>query len=568
MNYKTLSVTPGKSSLWMASILLVMTSVVCFAQNPTDPKKDSKGEKGELEDMTIQIVKTRQLTVPQANRNFDKIPPPPAAAIMPPITYEFQSFSFQAPQVNPVIKPLKLKAESPDNVYGGFLKLGYGNYSSPLVEGYFNSRRDKNKLLGAHVYHNSSGKGPVDKKNSGSGASGLSLYANSFSDDFAVGGNMLFENRTGHFYGYPDGVEVDRDTIKQSYTLFKLSGEIANSKKSNLKYKLGAGFSYLTDKFDARETGVDLDLNSSYDLKDESKINLKAGYYILNRKDEAVEAKPRNLFTLAPNYEFTPIENLKLQIGFVAAFENDSIDDKSSHVYPDLKITYPINPLVDFVAYLTGGMEKVSLQSLSNENFWLAPNIGIFHTNKAIDLGLGINAKLGNQVSVHGGLSIASLKNWYFFRNSAEDPSKFIVEYDKSTQRTNLYAALTYAQSETAKFMLRGDYFAYSTDQMSEAWHRPNYRVTVNGSYNLYQKLVFTADLIAQGGMKAPDPADGNKVVSLNAAFDLNFKTEYLFSEKFSTFVQLNNITSNKYPVFLNYPVRGFQLMAGITWSF
>src|SRR5690349_327948 len=159
MNYKTLSVTLGKSNTWIATVLLAMTSVVCFAQNTTDPKKDSKGEKGELEDMTIQIVKTRQLTVPQANRNFDKIPPRPADAIKPPITYEFQSFSFQAPQVNPVIKPLKLKAESPDNVYGGFLKLGYGNYSSPLVEGYFNSRRDKNKLLGAHVYHNSSGKG-------------------------------------------------------------------------------------------------------------------------------------------------------------------------------------------------------------------------------------------------------------------------------------------------------------------------------------------------------------------------------------------------------------------------
>jgi hypothetical protein len=30
----------------------------------------------------------------------------------------------------------------------------------------------------------------------------------------------------------------------------------------------------------------------------------------------------------------------------------------------------------------------------------------------------------------------------------------------------------------------------------------------------------------------------------------------------------LNNIISNKYPLFLNYPVRGFQATAGITWSF
>lgn len=555
----------GRKPLILAALFSMMVSVA-FAQ---DPKKEWKGEgEGEIQDVNIEIVIDRQTPLPKAIRNFDKIPPRPAETIKPPITYEFQSFSFKAPQVNPLIKPLKLKTESPNDVYGGFLRLGYGNYASPLVEGYFNSRRDKNKLLGAHVYHNSSGKGPVDKKNSGSGASGVSLFAKSFSDNLAVSGNMLFENRTTHFYGYPENQEVDRDTIKQAYTLFKLAGGVANTKKSNLKYKLDAGFSYLMDKYNARETEVDLDFNSSYNLKDESKINLKASYYVISRKDEAVEAKPRNLFSLEPNYVFMPIENLKLQIGFIAAFENDTIDSQSSHLYPDLKVTYPINPSIDFVAYLTGGMEKVSLQTLSNENLWLAPNNGIFHTNKSADLGLGINAKLGNQVSVHGGLSIATLKNWYFFRNLEEDPSKFFAQYDKGiTKRTNFYAALSYAQSETVKFMLRGDYYGYSTDKVSEAWHRPNYRLTVNGSYNLYQKIIFSADLIAQGGMKAYDPSI-DKIVNLDGAFDLNFKTEYLFSEKFSAFMQLNNITSSKYPAFLNYPVRGFQAMGGITWSF
>src|SRR6187455_2000510 len=113
MNYIKLSVNTSKSKTWLATFLLAMTSFLCFAQDP----KDTKGEKGELQDMTIEIVKDRQVTVPKANRNFDKIPPRPAETIKPPITYEFQSFSFQAPQVNPLIKPLKLKAESPDDVY-------------------------------------------------------------------------------------------------------------------------------------------------------------------------------------------------------------------------------------------------------------------------------------------------------------------------------------------------------------------------------------------------------------------------------------------------------------------
>jgi hypothetical protein len=239
------------------------------------------------------------------------------------------------------------------------------------------------------------------------------------------------------------------------------------------------------------------------------------------------------------------------------------------HVYPDIRASYPISPSVEAVASLSGGMEKVSLQSLSYENMWLAPNIPIFHTNKTFDLNVALHAKLGPKVSAHSGLALANLKNWYYFVNTDADQAKFTTVYDggSGTKRANLYGAVSYIQSETAKFMLRADLYRYSTARLEEAWHRPTYKVTASAFYNLYQKFLFNLDIIAQGGMKAQEPITKN-VVKLDGAFDLNFKTEYLFSQSFSAFVQLNNIASSKYPTYLYYPVRGFQLMAGITWSF
>ena len=115
--------------------------------------------------------------------------------------------------------------------------------------------------------------------------------------------------------------------------------------------------------------------------------------------------------------------------------------------------------------------------------------------------------------------------------------------------------------------MLRADLYRYSTSGLRKHGIDQHIRVTANAFYNLYQKFLFNLDIIAQGGMKAQEPIT-NKAVKLNAAFDLNFKTEYLFSQSFSAFIQLNNIASSKYPVFLYYPVRGFQIMGGITWSF
>ena len=151
----------------------------------------------------IEIVKEREITLPSADRNFEKIPPRPSEPIKPPITYDFKPFSFQAPQLNPQIRPLKLKQESKRKVYGGFLRLGYGNYVSPLLEAYYNTTRDKNKLVGAHLYHTSSDKGPIDDRNSGGGSTGLSVFEEHSQRDFNSG-NAGFETRTTHFYGYPE----------------------------------------------------------------------------------------------------------------------------------------------------------------------------------------------------------------------------------------------------------------------------------------------------------------------------------------------------------------------------
>jgi hypothetical protein len=544
-------------------IVVILVKIPVYAQQDWD--------KGELEDVEIEIVKERQITLPKASRNFEKIPPRPSEPIKPPFQYDFRPFSFQTSQINPPIRPLKLKDQGASSVYGGYASAGYGNYASPYLEGFINSRRDRNKLLGAHAYLNSSARGPVDGRNSGSGTAGLSLYGKSFSEYVSLSGEMEVENRSTHFYGYVPGTDVEPGDIRQAYTLFKLTGELANTKNTDFTYKLGTGFSYMADKFDAKETEVDIDFNAGYELSEESSIGIKAGYAIITRKDKLIEAKPRSLFTVNPSYIFYPVEDLRLSAGIVVAFENDSIDKKNVHAYPDMRASYPLSPSVDVVASLSGGIEKVSLQSLSRENLWIAPNIPVFHTNKLFDLQAALHTKIGNKVSLNGGFSFASLKNWYFYLNDPLDRAKFLPQYDRgATQRTNFFASIGFAQTEAVKFLLRGDLYAYSTEDVEEAWHRPTHKVTGDVSFNIYKKVLIDVDLIAQGGMKAKSFEENplGEVVELDPAFDLNARIEYMMSDSFSLFVQGNNITSNQYPVFLNYPVRGLQILGGLTWSF
>ncbi|MEX2231514.1 MAG: hypothetical protein WD824_05105 [Cyclobacteriaceae bacterium] len=550
-----------KNTEKMLRVFFLLTLVIVFQINAS-----AQDEEGNLEDVEIEIVKERQITLPPANRNFEKVPPRPAETARPSFMYDFKPFSFQASQINPAIRPLKLKQEAPSNVYGGYLSAGYGNYATPYLEGFINSKRDRNKLIGAHGFFRGSGQGPVDGKNSASGSSGLSLYGKAFSNYISFSAEAGYENRFTHFYGYPAGSTVEANDIRQSYNVFNLKGELSNTKNSAFAYQLGAEFSYLADRYEARESGADFDFRSSYEINEQSVIAVGAAYSLINRKDSLIEATPRSLFSVNPRYEFYPVEDLKLSAGIVAAFENDTIDGKDVHSYPDVRASYPLSPSVDITASLTGGMEKVSLRSLSNENLWVAANIPVFHTNKLLDLQGALHTKIGNKISVNGGFSLATLKNLYFFRNTSEDPSKFTVVYDEVTTRTNFFASLGFAQTEVFKFMLRGDVYSYSTE-IDEAWHRPTYKVTGETSLNISDKFLLDVNLISQGGMKAFDPVADTRV-ELDPAFDLNVRTEYLFSKSFSIFAQFNNITSSEYPLFFNYPVRGFQALGGLTWSF
>ena len=95
MRRRTLKLTSTKITVLTVAIFFSVLSLRAQQQKP----KDWEGE-GELEDVTIEIVKERQVTVPKANRNFEKIPPRASEPIKPPITYDFRSFSFQAPQLN------------------------------------------------------------------------------------------------------------------------------------------------------------------------------------------------------------------------------------------------------------------------------------------------------------------------------------------------------------------------------------------------------------------------------------------------------------------------------------
>jgi putative salt-induced outer membrane protein YdiY len=552
------------------NLLFIAFSLVAIAGVAQEPVKEKpKWGEGEIEKVEIEIVKEREIVLPAAIRNFEKVPPRPAEPIKPEITYDFKSLNFKIADYNPSIRPLRLQQEPLAKLYSNYVSAGYGNYQSPLLEAYMTNKRSKDKFYGVKFSYQNFGKGPVDDENSASSNTELSLFGKAFGKYGFVSGFLNYEGFSNHFYGYEKSSTADVMVDQQKYNIVSLGAEVESKDVSDFNFVLRGGFSYLDDRFKASESEVVLSFRSDYDFSDEKKFILNSDYFLISRKDELVEAKPRHIFKVKPAYRFMLIDNLSFTAGVNVVLENDTLGkSKPFHLYPDVKAAYDLGKSVELYAALTGDIDKVSLHSLARENPWLQANIGIFNSNRTLELLGGIKGKLGSKVAFGSGFSVANIKDWYFFYNNPTDRTRFITVFDKgNTQRTNFFGDLSFSHASSVRLSLRGDWFGYSTDDEKEAWHRPTYRVSVRTSFNIVKKILLSTDLISQGGAKAFDETS-QKVVTLDPALDLNVRLNYFVSKQFSVFVRGSNLLSTDYQLYYHYPVRRLQVLGGITYVF
>ncbi|QSE96715.1 TonB-dependent receptor [Fulvivirga lutea] len=524
---------------------------------------------GEIEDVEIEIVKDREITLPKANRNFEKIAPINFSGVKPQLEYSFDNLNLPLPSLNIRVRPLRIKEQPLKKLYGNYIRAGFGNYITPYFEGFVSSKRSRDMLYGAHINFLNSRNGPVDDENSGSGEFDVEGYGKHFGKKLTVGGDIGYHRRSYNFYGYPENQEVNEDSLSQNFNNIHLSGYIENTdKSSDLNFYTGIQFDYLKDNFSAEESEVQLDFKGSYKLGGQSTINLRSDLDIISQKDEGLDVKTRNIFRVVPTLTFE-YEGFLIDAGFNVVYENDTLGDSDEiHFFPMARARYSLSSGFEVQAGIRGDVNKQTLRGFVESNPFLAPNSRAFNQYNNFEFFGGIGGSLTSKLGFKAGMSISSLKNLPLFINSPEDQSKFLVIYDTgNSEILNINAQLSYNRNEILRLTLRGDYWGYDTDESEEAWHRPNYKISALSTFKLFDKLRFETEAYAIGGIQALDFNTGEKI-NLDAALDLNFMAEYLVSDQFSGWVRLNNIFGQEYEMLYNYPVRGFQVMIGATYSF
>jgi hypothetical protein len=525
-------------------------------------------KEGEIEDAQVIIEKSRNIVLPQIPRNFEKIPPLPADNNLSlKQTYDFKDEWQGLPGLTVNPRVLKLKDEPLEKLYRGYVRAGFGNYTTPYIDGYFYNKRNKNYLAGLRFSHRSSAKGPIDKNNSGNGRTSIDLSGNYYRGPITMGGDAGYEHSSWHFYGYPDGSNIKEDSIRQSFDRFHIHGYVENlSQNYRSNFRLDLNYSNLADHYNASESAIRGNLNYCYKIRDGLSIRIFADALLTNRKDSSSQS--RNLVKIRPSV-FYRYENLEVNGGLNTVFQNDTLASRGSVLlYPYLDLEYHVNDWISGYLKLDGDIQEVTLDNISRLNPYINRDIALYHTDKKFGIDWGGKFSLGKMAWLNAGMEYANLKGLYFFKNDSADISRFDLVYDRGvTNLTHIYGDFNLSRTGVYLFSLKGNYYHYQVSEAGQPWHRPKWKFDLISRYNIYKKIIVSTDLYLMGGIIAMDYIKG-QVITLDPITDINVNVDYLFSEKFSVFLDFQNILGKNYEQYWRYPSRGFQFMAGGSISF
>jgi outer membrane receptor protein involved in Fe transport len=249
------------------------------------------------------------------------------------------------------------------------------------------------------------------------------------------------------------------------------------------------------------------------------------------------------------------------------------------YIYPQAEIKYSMFDDI-FIPYvgIKGGLKQNTLRSLSQQNEFMLPNSRLLNESTVFDAYAGFKGVLSKRLSFNIGANYARVNNKALFVSDTvfSNLNKFSVIYDSMNIMT-IEGSLSYQLNEKLKIDGIGRFFSYETTNQAYAWNLPQLQFKVRGNYVLNNKFIFNLDVTLETGRKAlvfdstiaGVISENNQFAApLNTFADINLSTEYKFNKMITGFIQLNNIASQRYLRWYNYPLTGFQIMGGATFKF
>lgn len=480
------------------------------------------------------------------------------------------------------------------NPYNNYIRLGYGNRASLILDGYAEYELDDDKSVGASLdYFSTNGSIPdinLDTQNSKLAAEGFfKMNFENAQADVRLGGSMHKLNYYGTSLTNQQIENAGIDDVSQRYTNVYTSAKYDAFNHAFLdKVSLKAGF--FGDKYDANETNFDvlasLGRENLTELTYLGDLELGASADInLNFANTNFEQIADNKFTQM-TLGITPLlhfggDILNLKVGANLQYNSESETDVSDfHVFPMAEVFVTAVPEFGLYGGILGGVKQNRYQGMYNKNPYLLPNQDLRSTINKMEVYVGVRGDIGSDFKYDASAKYQDLENMPFFSRylSFGEPFKqgnsFSTIYDDG-KRTAIEANVNYLGVSNLNLGGQLLFQGYSLDNFSEAWGESAIKATVSADYKMFDdRLILGGDIFYVDQVKATEHSsmsfDSSElpVYEIKPHIDLNLNATYLILDRWAAFIEVQNALNKNYDRFLDYPVQGVTAMGGVMFKF
>lgn len=527
-------------------------------------------EDGEVQTGEIVIEKDRKIVLPQARKLYEKVQSPEFESEAVSIPTKYKTFSY-----NPAVQLPDLKAAQPktdgtkEDIYDHYVKAGFGNFTSPLVQADFNLITDDTKVFRAKLDHLSFGKGAKDGKNSASSFSDVGVDGKVVGDNMTFSTGVGYTTTTDYFYGYQPGLEIDRENIRHKYDFLRASiGVEDNDSENEVDYALTAQYNSVKDNYSASESGVTIGTGFNY-----VKTIFVDGEFIFSKYDQSTFSLNRNFFRVNPYYRLLA-GGVSLDAGF--SFTSATANGEpfsSSAVFPFTRANYAISDYVDLFAKLDGGISYNSYERYVRANPYLMQDLPVNNSRVNYDFMAGAALRASESFSIKAHVGLQSVKNMEHYRSVLPDTTVFEVTYiPGNTNILELGSKVQVNINDRNQVALTAAILNYTSNDLDEFYHLPTSKIELVGEHGVMDKLTIGWQFNLLGGIngfQSNGTASGSEsTIKLAAITELNLNFDYQINERVGAFLQFNNILNKNYERYINYPMRGLQVKAGASLRF
>ncbi|WP_370087021.1 hypothetical protein [Ekhidna sp.] len=545
---------------------IIVTGILLLGFIQSMAQTDSTRNQGEILTGEVVIEKDKKITLPQADKIFVRSEPKTFSNDPLNLTFEIQEPSFEWPDYKSDVPFQSVRDAYPLAEYQNYVKLGYGNFNSPLLEaglfqsfGTFDSR--------AKLFYESFNSGPVKGDNSGNSIAGVELSGDYKLPSISVTPSIVYSRKEYNFYGSTASTNFPDNPNEASFSDFGIGINLSGGSE-DINYGLRPIFSTVNQQISPSEFNKEdvLELAGAFNYKIGKVFSTGLDLDASSASYKSGTDYDRSLINIKPWVSYKK-ELLRLNAGLIVSSGKIAESSKTS-IYPDIRMEYDLADQWVVYGILSGGQSMNTLRDMIGENQFLDDSLVLSFSENAIEFGGGIKGNPWKNMLIEGSVSYRDVNGMPFFTPSSSDSSRYSLDYDTDAVNVITFKSkLAYMPTSTSTYGASVEINGYSTESLDKPWHKPSFIFKAFTSHNIKEKLIVSAYLTSIGGIRAPANVDFG-YLKLDGFTDVGISAKYLFTKRASAFIDINNLLNNEYERYLGYPTRGLAFKIGGQYRF